>query len=235
MEITERQLKILNWIVQDYVELAHPISSLFIEKKHKTPFSSATIRIEFENLTRYGLVKQAYTSGGRMPTDLGYRFFVNELSKKMNGVLKRSAKKKWYKRRVNELGGLQAFLKEMSMETKNLLLCFLKHMKIVLKEGWEDVMQEPEFQDRNASISFFDFLKEFEENLSRYSQNKDEILIFIGKENPLRAGQDFSVILWDCSSRLDNLCFAILGPKRMDYKRNLRILHKIKEVFENEQ
>ena len=81
MEISERQSDILNNLIKDYIQLAHPVSSEFLEKKHSFGLSPATLRIEMQKLTDKGFLSQPHTSAGRVPTDKGYRFFVNELLK----------------------------------------------------------------------------------------------------------------------------------------------------------
>ena len=77
--ITSRQGEILNRIIQDYIVLAEPVSSQLLEKKHKFGISPATIRNEMQKLTDSGYLSQPYTSAGRVPTDKGYRFFVDKL------------------------------------------------------------------------------------------------------------------------------------------------------------
>ncbi len=77
--ITERQGEILNRIVKEYITLAEPVSSQLLEKKHKFGLSPATIRNEMQKLTDDGYLLQPHTSAGRVPTDKGYRFFVDKL------------------------------------------------------------------------------------------------------------------------------------------------------------
>ena len=77
--LTQRQSEILDRIVRDYIALAEPVSSRLLEKKHDFGVSPATIRNEMQKLTDRGYLFQPHTSAGRVPTDRGYRFFVDEL------------------------------------------------------------------------------------------------------------------------------------------------------------
>ena len=77
--ITKRQENILEVLVRDYINSAQPISSEFLEKKHKFGLSPATLRIEMQKLTDGGYLIQPHTSAGRVPTDRGYRFFVDKI------------------------------------------------------------------------------------------------------------------------------------------------------------
>ncbi len=77
--ITDRQADILNEIIKEYIKLASPVSSHSLEKKKGLNISSATIRNEMQKLTDEGYLCQPHTSAGRLPTDKGYRFFVDQL------------------------------------------------------------------------------------------------------------------------------------------------------------
>ena len=80
--LTERQKKILNSIVKRYVETVSPIASDHLVKQCRVNYSSATIRNEMIVLEREGFLSQPHTSAGRVPTDKGYRFYVDTLSLK---------------------------------------------------------------------------------------------------------------------------------------------------------
>ena len=78
-DLSERKIKILEAIVMDYIATAEPIGSRTIEKKYNFGISSATIRNEMSDLEDLGLIQQPYTSSGRVPSDLGYRLYVDKL------------------------------------------------------------------------------------------------------------------------------------------------------------
>jgi len=82
MYITERQKTILSSIVDEYINSAQPVSSKFLEKKYDFGICPASIRIEMQKLTDAGFLYQPHTSAGRVPTDKGYRFFVDDLLEK---------------------------------------------------------------------------------------------------------------------------------------------------------
>ncbi len=76
--MTERQEQILRSIVEQYAEIAAPVGSLLLAKLFGV--SSATIRSEMARLEEMGYIEQPYTSAGRIPTDKGYRYYVNKVS-----------------------------------------------------------------------------------------------------------------------------------------------------------
>ena len=79
MELSERRRKILRVVVENYIETAEPIGSKAIAEKAELTCSSATIRNELAALEKQGYLEQPHTSAGRIPSPLGYRFYVNEL------------------------------------------------------------------------------------------------------------------------------------------------------------
>ena len=76
--MTDRQKQILSSIIEQYAEVASPVGSSLLAKVFHV--SSATIRAEMAELERGGYIMQPHTSAGRVPTDKGYRFYVNHLS-----------------------------------------------------------------------------------------------------------------------------------------------------------
>ena len=77
--LDERKERILAAIVTDYIDTAEPVGSRTISKKYDIGFSSATIRNEMSDLEEMGYIVQPHTSAGRIPTDVGYRYYVNHL------------------------------------------------------------------------------------------------------------------------------------------------------------
>ncbi len=109
-ELDERKVKILNAIIKNYLETGEPVGSRTISKYTDLNLSSATIRNEMSDLEELGYIVQPHTSAGRIPSDKGYRFYVNNLiatkdkevsdmqewmiekTEKMEGLLKQVAK-----------------------------------------------------------------------------------------------------------------------------------------------
>ena len=79
MEVSERKQKILKTIVDLYIRTAEPVGSKTIAEMPDMNFSSATIRNEMADLTSLGYLEQPHTSAGRIPSPLGYRFYIDRL------------------------------------------------------------------------------------------------------------------------------------------------------------
>jgi len=79
MLLDDRKMRILRAIVDDYINTAEPVGSRTIARKHELGLSSATIRNEMADLEEMGYLSQPHTSAGRVPSDKGYRFYVDQL------------------------------------------------------------------------------------------------------------------------------------------------------------
>lgn len=78
-ELSERKMRILKTLIDDYIQTAQPVGSRTISKKHELGLSSATIRNEMADLEEMGYITQPHTSAGRVPSDKGYRLYVDHL------------------------------------------------------------------------------------------------------------------------------------------------------------
>ncbi len=92
MELDSRKMKILTAIIRNYLETGEPVGSRTISKYTDLNLSSATIRNEMSDLEEMGLIVQPHTSAGRIPTDQGYRLYVNTLLEEKNQALEEKDK-----------------------------------------------------------------------------------------------------------------------------------------------
>lgn len=86
-DLAERKKKVLQAIVEEYINTAEPVSSGSITKGHGLDYSSATIRNDMAQLESIGFLDKPHTSAGRVPSAEGYRYYVNELLKEDNLTL----------------------------------------------------------------------------------------------------------------------------------------------------
>src|SRR5690349_1253739 len=81
MALDDRKLEVLRAIVEDYVETQEPVGSRALVERHNLRVSPATVRNDMAVLEDEGYIRQPHTSAGRVPTDRGYRLFVDRLSR----------------------------------------------------------------------------------------------------------------------------------------------------------
>ncbi len=242
--INERQKDILNKTVKEYICSAHPVSSQLLEKKYTFGLSPATIRTEMQKLTDKGFLFQPHISAGRVPTDRGYRFFVDDLLEKEFDDLKLED---WFENKaVDTIDLIQSFkenewgrINVSRSLTKNLAhfsgafaLSYFKKEQIFWKEGWEEILKEPEFEQKEYIVNFTKLLEGFEENIGSLNVNS-EIKVYIGKENPFKKIRDFSIIVSKCClSDKEEGVISLLGPKRMDYDKNIGLVNSLRKLLE---
>lgn len=229
MKLTERQGNLLNRIVKEYIDSAEPVSSQLLEKKYNLKISPATVRNEMQKLTDAGFIFQPHTSAGRVPTDKAYRFFVNDLIEKGFSEKKESFKTSGLieKEMGDTVKLLQSLTKNLASFSSSLALGYLFDEDILLKEGWEGVLQEPEFKETSLISEFADVIKKFEKEVEDMKVNS-EIKVFIGKENPFSKTKEFSIIISGCQMPHNKKgVLAIAGPKRMSYEKNINSLNSL--------
>ena len=236
MSITERQEKILNGIIQEYISLAQPVSSQLLERKFDFKISPATIRIEMQKLINEGYLYQPHTSAGRIPTDKGYRFFVDNLLKES---FLDSEDDKFFeeidqieKEIKNSFQFIQAITKRIAELTSNLTMGYLSEKEIILKEGWKEVFREPEFEDPSYLLRFVEMVESWERNLGESFQDFPDFKIYIGRENPLSKAKDFTLIFSRCHFPKEEGGLIILGPKRMAYQKNINLVNSLVKFLE---
>lgn len=108
MDLNERKRRILQAVIDEYVGTAEPVGSRAISKKQELGLSSATIRNEMADLEEMGYLIQPHTSAGRIPSDEGYRFYVNSLMKR-------------YKLGIEAVEQLQSAMEEKVVELKRIV------------------------------------------------------------------------------------------------------------------
>ena len=87
MEMDERKIKILKAVIRNYLETGEPVGSRTISKYTDLNLSSATIRNEMADLEEMGYIIQPHTSAGRIPSDAGYRFYVDNMMQEQQDKL----------------------------------------------------------------------------------------------------------------------------------------------------
>ncbi|KXG78524.1 Heat-inducible transcription repressor HrcA [Fervidicola ferrireducens] len=116
--LDDRKIKILRAIVVDYIATAEPVGSRTIARKYRMGISPATIRNEMADLEELGYLAQPYTSAGRIPSDKGYRFYVDFLMPVVELTEKElHAIRQLFKKRIKELEDL---IEETSRVISNL-------------------------------------------------------------------------------------------------------------------
>lgn len=235
MVLTKRQEDILEKIVEEYINSALPVSSLALQKKHNFGIKPAAIRLEMEKLTAQGYLRQPHTASGRVPTDKGYRFFVDKLlEKRVNNLAENNflATVEKMKMETEEpLAFFQALTRKLAETTSSLTISYYENDNLWLKEGWQEMLEEPEFREPDCLAELFETIENWQKILPKLLQEGDILEIFIGREIPFKKAQDFGIIVSRCELAPEKQSiFTIIGPQRMAYRKNIELMQSLTKI-----
>jgi len=165
--MTDRQAKILDTIIREYVKTAEPVSSAWLAEECGFDCSPATLRAEMNTLEEEGYLQQPHTSAGRIPTDQAYRSFVNnllaekqsELPEKDKQLIDRTitpAKDNPYQLSHN-------LAKTIAQLTDQLAISGIVDTNEFFKSGFNNIFSSPEFQLGREWGQFGSLFDEFED------------------------------------------------------------------------
>jgi heat-inducible transcriptional repressor len=234
-----RKQKILGAVVNDYLQSAEPVSSDRIYRKYMRDISPATIRNEMAELEEDGFLKHPHTSSGRVPSDLGYRYFVNQLMK-LRGLTHKEIQfiEMEYKKagkNVEEL--LHTTLKIAS--TLSHLLAVITAPKMpfkVISSGMTNMIKQPEFNDTEHIKNILSVIEREDliEHIMDDSAKDDDITIRIGSEIKHKKIRDCSIVVSKYDLFGESVgTISIIGPTRMTYSKITSVVDTISKTLRN--
>ncbi|MCK5580696.1 MAG: hypothetical protein KAJ18_05430 [Candidatus Omnitrophica bacterium] len=237
-ESQSRKDIVLEIVVGEYIKTINPVSSGHIVRAYKIGLSPATVRNILAELEQEGFLTHPHTSAGRVPTQTGYRYYVDHLMHEINLLKEEKARiKAEYEKEVKDL--------EVILEaTSQILSDVTQYTSIISVDGWGDkifcrgtgfVVEYPETRDLQKIRDILYALEEKERLLKIINRDLDrKIEIYIGHE--IASSQ-----IEGCSLAVSRYHFdkgpsgriAILGPTRMDYQRVVSTLDYVTDLMQN--
>lgn len=247
MSLTSRQEEILFAIIEEYAEVATPVGSVTLAKLFDV--SSATIRAEMARLEELGYIAQPHTSAGRVPTDAGYRYYVNMISEHPELVESRipteggansySAKSAERSNRALEVRvssqtradfAIRSAVDSLVELTGNLGLATIGDQLYI--SGISRLFTQPEFLDNDRVQAVAKLLDNLEPWL-REAAPGQPLNIFIGQENPIGKTSQVSLIISRFRSPYsDKSYIGVLGPTRQNYSRVMSLVRYAGNILE---
>jgi heat-inducible transcriptional repressor len=230
--MTERQQKILSAIVEQYAEVASPVGSSLLAKVFGV--SSATIRAEMAELEQLGLIHQPHTSAGRVPTDKGYRLYVNELIKNDGPKLPESRIEKALATRV-QMGGvaentIRSAVDTLVELTHNLGIATIGNQ--LYMSGLSNLFGQPEFINGVQVQQVASLLDNLQPWLREAAPN-EPLSVYIGAENPIGRSAGCTLIISRFRSPFsDNSFIGTLGPTRQNYREVMLLVRRAGQELE---
>ena len=235
--MTDRQRQILNAIVEQYAEVASPVGSNLLAKVFGV--SSATIRAEMAELERLGYIAQPHTSAGRIPTDKGYRFYVNSLSEDKDAGEVRSLTERRAERalaaRVAQGGVPERTIRNavdtLVELTHNLGLATIGNQ--LYMSGLSNLFGQPEFINGMQVRQVAQLLDNLEPWLREAALN-EPLSVYIGQENPIGRSAGCSLIISRFRGPFsDRSYIGVLGPTRQSYRDVMALVRRTGEELED--
>ncbi|MBI4138517.1 MAG: hypothetical protein HY482_02935 [Candidatus Wildermuthbacteria bacterium] len=220
--LTQRQQDILEKVTAEYIKLAQPVSSQLLEETYDFQVSPATIRSDLLALSEQGFLFQPHVSAGRIPTDKGYRFFVDRVFAETAGEARDETDGAEVGDDEDPARYVQSIARELADVSSLFAAVFWKDL--FWKEGWEAMFLQPEFKEQSNLLDFAKFVEDFQKNRERIDFEAD-IEVLIGRENTFSRVDGFSMMMAErVLPGTESMTIAILGPKRMAYDKNIRLL-----------
>ncbi len=246
----DRQLRVLNSVICLYTERAEPVSSAAVARQVEHCWSSATIRNVFMELEELGWLVQPHPSAGRVPTDLGYRVYVEQVIRPTRDG------KPWERVLESELdfhdGSLATVLDRAARLISRLSHALGMSLLVVSPApeagsnvetgvqitGVDELLGLPEFEDPkrlrvlvhllNDASPVADYLREI-------SQAPGQLRLRIGEENTLEELGQFSLLSTRIQRSDESAVMGLLGPVRMEYPLVLASLEGLVKLLHEDE
>ncbi len=233
----DRRYTILKAIIESFISHAEPVGSKSLLDEHSLGISSATIRSEMAKLEDMGLIYQPHTSAGRIPTDKGFRMFVDYLMEEVAPEIFLHEQKEALtsiQKQKDEDRVYQA-VSLLSRVCPNVCFATIPHAQKAYFLGISSILRSPEYQENISEaytiIKVLEDTDNFVELLSSLAID-DNTRVFIGEENVIREIKSCSIIATRYQLNNFSGVIGILGPKRMNYAFNIGALKAIKDEIE---
>ena len=259
--LDDRKKRILQAIVEEYINTAEPVSSASLVKNYGMEYSSATIRNEMAELEKLGLLDKPHTSAGRVPSEKGYRYYVDELMQDNELTLEEIQYiQKQLETKVDEMEDLTKIATNTLSEITHYTTVaigptpttqYIDEIKFVLL-GSKMLMAVIMTDTGMVKETIIRFDEDIYENqvytLNTFFNNKlkgepldsgfaKDMNVYIGDENDQKELKDFSVVTFKHKVGNKDLgTIGIIGPKRMDYSKVISVMKYIsKKLNDNNE
>jgi transcriptional regulator of heat shock response len=242
--LSPRQTKLLDFIIKEHSKTAKPVGSAFIAKKAGFKLSPATLRNEMGELETAGYLTQLHTSGGRVPTDKAYRYYVNSLLENKNRLNLEAEYKNKIKKAFDDMPSdpqeiNKLVAKILSNLSENLVITGISQDKDFFKKGLVSLFGLPEFKEFSEAVKLANFFEEFEGMFQFIEREFFNTLgaprgvpvqIMIGRESPFKQIQHETVMCAKYGLPGNYVgSLTLVGPTRMDYEKNIALIKYITE------
>ncbi|SRR6056297_1662071 len=222
----ERKKFILFTIIKEHIESKIPVGSSILVKKYKLDISPATVRNIMVELEEEGYIWQPYTSAGRVPTEKAYQLYVDSLKIESLNILSGKEKKNLddFLKNFDEKGFKEAAKILADLSGNAVFWAF--HKNNLYYTGISNLLQQPEFGRSGSLLNISAVIDRMDEIISDIFERLDiKTQTLIGSDNPF--GGFCSTVLAKYKVANRHGLFGVLGPLRMNYKKNISLVDYI--------
>jgi heat-inducible transcriptional repressor len=234
--MNNRQEKILAAVIEEYTKTAVPVGSQILASKYHFKVSSATLRNDMNVLEKEGFLHQPHISAGRIPTDKGYRYFVEEImkDKELSKIEQQKMQREFLKLKAQNTRLTKSTAKLLSHLSGNFAISGLIDHDEFADFGMRELMEQPEFKELDEMCRLVEVLDYMDEKFEKIMKNikEGETKIFIGKENPIEGISNCSMMVSPYKLKSgEKGILALVGPKRMKYAKNKSMMEYVKKMI----
>lgn len=232
MELNDRKKALLEAIIKQHIKTAVPVGSNLLATKGGFDLSTATLRNEMMDLEKEGYLAQPHTSAGRVPTEKGYRFFIdNFLEDKGLSEKHKNQLEMMLKSEKDDSFAVKQVAKEMAAISNGAVVVGFSPRDIYYT-GLTNVFRQPEFAELDVIYNLSEVIDHLDDAVGKIFNNiTRDVQILLGKENPF--GKQCSTILTKYQRAGNEGLIAILGPMRMNYSHNRALIKYTQELITN--
>ncbi len=233
--LSDRKQALLKGIIEEYTSSAKPVGSQWLVEKLGLDLSSATIRNEMKELEEHGLIDQPHTSAGRIPTEDGYRFYIEHFLQPKAELDSTSQQELQQLSQVltdqGPEGIVKNVMKGVATKSDEAILISLNRYSYYYT-GISNLFRKPEFQNMNEVLVFSHLIDQLDEVMAKLhnAEPDDDITFFVGSDNPVSQYCSALVTQYQIGPDLAGTV-ALLGPMRMDYQYNYNLLKYSKSLL----
>lgn len=221
MQLTQRQSEILKAIIEEYISNAQPVASVELVTRRRLPVSGATVRNIMSDLVRMGYLEMLHVSSGRTPTDIAYKYYINELMEERDiSVLDEVAlKQKVWNARYE----MERLLRNSAQALSDASGCIgfaCTNDGYYAFSGVGRILDLPEFYEIDVTKSVLRLIDDYELALSvlqRAHSNSNQLSILIGREIGLANMDPISIVSGRTNLSGKDCYIGIIGPARAEY------------------
>ncbi len=221
-------MRLLRLVVEDVVETGEPVGSQRLAETSGLDVSPATIRNWFAELEELGYLEQPHTSSGRVPTEKGYRFYLNELMQERTLRQRELHRLQQATTRLSESADqLKHVARALAELARDAVICSDPRSQ-AYSTGLSNILAQPEFSARERVLSLGESLDRMDDIMKALrDQSFTEPTALIGKDCPF-GDECGSVFL----TLKDGTLVGLLGPIRMNYSRGFTLLRAMNDLLD---